>query len=1143
MKTGKKMLSFLLCLILAAGLFPAARASDGGAGVAFCLCDTAAGWSRSSGNFAADGEIYTEAPASLRYETDLTQAQTDTFVIHYQAPAPVDATGYDYFELDLYLENPDLFGLGGGQLELTSSGECDVEELAFDMGYLSRQDLRQGWNHLCLPLSAGALNSQTDRQFDPSAVNFLRLYISGLPASVGEVVLRFDNMFFTDGQGGSLPSAGPGDYTPPAQEPAVDGRSYGDLDGSGAPDSADALLVLQYSVDLVRLDYEPLALADVDASGSVNASDALQILQRSVALTDRFSIEEGYEGAQRTEVGVNGPHLVHTIYPTEEAVVAITDVIYWGAHGDGVTDDTLAFQKALAYAEAQGGGTVFVPAGRYALRGNLSIPNGVTLKGDAPTQDTGEVEGTILLAYAGRGQETGAAFLSMYIGSGVENLSIYYPEQRMEDIVPYPWTIDMTEVHGICVQNVRLVNSYQGIRLGNGNGNALQNIRGLVGTVLKTGLYIDYNVDICRLENIRFTPACWIGSGLSSTGARQAMEDYVYANATGFKIEMVDWTYLADITVEGCAVGIHTSQSTQRENGGSPNGQMYDIHLLDCATGLYLEYVNAIGMMITKGEITSQNPVVLSPDFETSLSLHAMTLRSTGAHALVNEGAGAVTLGSCTVEMDPAQTAGQPCALSCQGGRMSVLDTVFSGPGSHVEAVGCEDISLINCRFDGDPLLAGDTSRIRLAEDDTLVSPSLPASLEYAPVRETKPSGDHFINVLDAPYSAAPSTVTGCSSAIQQAIDDVHALGGGVVYVPAGVYTLDQPITVRPGVELRGSSDAPHHSQVSSTVFYTDSGRGDEEGEALITLEGRAGVNGFKVMYTGQGSGVADIVPYAATIRGKGINVYILNVDLINPYIGVDLDTYRCDGHAVNGLTGAPLRHGVVAGGGSVDGLVRDVQFNPHYYGDNSRYGLNPQVTTDSVFEYQMHHAETFVVRDTYGEVMFHNFVYGALSGLSLEDGADVTVLGHGTDGGNQSLTASGTPKQPITLINSQLVVFGAYGDIMTYIRLAEDFTGRLNLIQTNLWGSPARMIEALGGAIHMTQGNVSSSGTLGIVNFGADTAVSGMKFSQDNPLYDWYLDFSARSACAFGNLYASNGGQGLKYDAAGVMRGTDFGA
>ena len=1139
MKFGKKSLSLLLCLLVLTCSIPLASAETNGSGVPFCLCDTVAGWSRSSGAFTFDGEVYTEAPASLRYETDATQF--DIFVVQYLASTPVDATGTTYFEMDLYLENADLLSLGRGQFELTSSGECDVEELAFDMGYLARMNLQEGWNHLRLPLSAGSLNSLTDQQFDLSQVNYLRFYLSGLPTSAGEIMLRFDNMFFTDGQGGSLPPIEPGDYTPPDLEPAGDDRPYGDLNYDGATNSNDALLVLQYSVELIQLDYEQLALADVDCSGSINASDALQILQRSVGLIDRFSIQNGYQGAQRTEVGINRPHLVHTIYPTEEAVVAVTDVVYWGARGDGVTDDTLAFQKALAYAEAQGGGTVFVPAGQYALRDNLSVPNGVTLKGDSPTQDTREVQGTILLAYAGRGMESGTAFLNMYAGSGVENLSIFYPEQTMDNITPYPWTIDMAEVHGICVQNVRLVNSYQGIRLGNGGGNALQNIRGVVGTALKTGLFIDYNVDICRLENIYFTPKCWAGSGLTDAAGQKIMEDYVYANATGFKIEMVDWTYLTDITVEGCAIGVHTSQSTYRENGGSPNGQMYNIRLLDCATGFFAQYVNAIGLMITKGEIISPLPVLLSEEFETSLSMNAMTLRSTGAHVLVNKGTGAVTLGSCSVEMASSLPQEQLSALSCQGGRMSVLDTEFTGAGSHAEAAGCEDISLINCTAEENLRLTGDASRIRVVQNETLSSPQLPESLEYAPKRETKPSGDHFVSILDDPYSAVASISADCSAAIQQAIDDVYALGGGVVYVPAGIYTLSQPITVRPGVELRGSSDAPHHSQVSSTVFYTDYGRNDANGAALFTLEGRAGVNGFKVMYTGQGSGVSDIVPYAATIRGKGSNVYILNIDLINPYVGVDLDTYRCDGHTVNGLTGAPLRHGVVVGGGSVDGLVRDVQFNPHYYGDNSRYGINPQVSINSVFEYQMQNAEAFVVRDTFGEVMFNNFVFGALSGLALEDGADVIVLAHGTDGGNQSLTAKGTPKQPITLINSQLVVVGAYGDIMTYIRLAEDFTGQLDMIQTNLWGTPAKAVEALSGSIRLTQGNILRCGVMGIVNIAAETAVSGMVFTQSDLAYDWYIDSSAKAATAFGNLYASNDGKGRAADLADVLRGTDF--
>src|SRR5215203_6905225 len=39
----------------------------------------------------------------------------------------------------------------------------------------------------------------------------------------------------------------------------------------------------------------------------------------------------------------------------------------FGAVGDGVTDDGPAFQKALDALAAAGGGTLFIPAGKYAI--------------------------------------------------------------------------------------------------------------------------------------------------------------------------------------------------------------------------------------------------------------------------------------------------------------------------------------------------------------------------------------------------------------------------------------------------------------------------------------------------------------------------------------------------------------------------------------------------------------------------------------------------------------------------------------------------------------------------------------------------------------------------------------------------------
>src|SRR5215211_4705362 len=53
----------------------------------------------------------------------------------------------------------------------------------------------------------------------------------------------------------------------------------------------------------------------------------------------------------------------------------------FGAKGDGKTDDTAAFQKALDAAAQAGGGTVQAPRGNYLFSGHLNVPSAVTLRG------------------------------------------------------------------------------------------------------------------------------------------------------------------------------------------------------------------------------------------------------------------------------------------------------------------------------------------------------------------------------------------------------------------------------------------------------------------------------------------------------------------------------------------------------------------------------------------------------------------------------------------------------------------------------------------------------------------------------------------------------------------------------------------
>jgi len=66
---------------------------------------------------------------------------------------------------------------------------------------------------------------------------------------------------------------------------------YGDADSSGKVDAIDAMVVLQYDVEIIEDTEIDLSVADVDGDGSVNAIDAMLILQYDVEIINKFPVE------------------------------------------------------------------------------------------------------------------------------------------------------------------------------------------------------------------------------------------------------------------------------------------------------------------------------------------------------------------------------------------------------------------------------------------------------------------------------------------------------------------------------------------------------------------------------------------------------------------------------------------------------------------------------------------------------------------------------------------------------------------------------------------------------------------------------------------------------------------------------------
>ena len=215
-------------------------------------------------------------------------------------------------------------------------------------------------------------------------------------------------------------------------------------------------------------------------------------------------------------------------------------VLAAGAKADGASDDTAAIQKGLDEA-TKGGGRVQMPPGRYLVKGSLRIPPGVTLQGvmDSPVWSE-PLKGSVILATGGRDQEDGPALFEMGHSSAVRGLTVWYPEQQTTNISPYSWTFHL-QGHDNTVENVTLINSYNGIRIGP-ESNVRHRIRSVYGCVLRRGIFVDNCTDIGRIENVQFHCHWWSAAAVG--GDWKPVNEFMWKNCEAFIFGRTDWEYV-----------------------------------------------------------------------------------------------------------------------------------------------------------------------------------------------------------------------------------------------------------------------------------------------------------------------------------------------------------------------------------------------------------------------------------------------------------------------------------------------------------------------------------------------------------------------------------------------------------------------
>ncbi|HRF59756.1 MAG TPA: glycosyl hydrolase family 28-related protein [Fimbriimonadaceae bacterium] len=357
------------------------------------------------------------------------------------------------------------------------------------------------------------------------------------------------------------------------------------------------------------------------------------------------------------------------------------NVLQFGADKTGRVDATNAFQTALDAAATPGGGTVWVPRGKYLFRGNLRVPVGVTLKGSwnsVPSHiglrnpgfpKPGE-GGTTLLVTANAGKSDGPAFLTLSHNATVQGVVIFYPEQTPSP-KPYPFAI-ASKAKNPAILDVELLNPYQGIEM---NGAERPLIRNVTGQPLRIGVLTDGITDIGRYENIHFNP-WW--SMKPETIAFQM------GKGEAFVFGRTDWHSVTNCFAYGYHVGFRFIETQQ----GVANGSFIGIGADDCETAIQVDQCAPFGLLITNGQFVSfKGPdptmVVVGPQCKGVVSFVNSAFWGP-CHQIARVAGGTVRFSDCTFVQWDAKNQGR-AAIQATGGRLIVRGCDFREDKPHVK--------------------------------------------------------------------------------------------------------------------------------------------------------------------------------------------------------------------------------------------------------------------------------------------------------------------------------------------------------------------------------------------------------------------------------------------------------------------------
>lgn len=823
--------------------------------------------------------------------------------------------------------------------------------------------------------------------------------------------------------------------------------------------------------------------------------------------------------------------------------IAAIDAMEYGVDPTGEKDSTDALQKAIDDCKAGGGGTVYLPAGRYTVRGELVIRTSVMLHGEewkALAETDGCEEKTVIYCCYGRGTTDGMQ-ICMEACSGLIGVTLYHPEQDMEHPVPYPPAVRQQGADSITVERVVFVNPWIGIQCGP-DANELHFVKNVKMSPLFQGIFMDMTTDIGRIQGLSVSPVWYRrfmeeergADGTHGAKLAEMAAGYMFSHATGIYMARSDWEYGYDISIEGCQTGLLV---TSGQDIG-PNAQFYGLKITGCETGIRMHRGNPYGIAVTdscisSGEGTMKAAVWCDETFDSVLQCYGITVRGRYESLVCHEGKGQVNFTECrffgkAVGSQPlkgdmpegdALEEGSADVIQKAGG-LSLLNVLFFAGGTHVrtgknvggtQVVGCKAIEME--RDDVDPEAWGEQDGAgqgheisvetegnseetteEIIEETLLFAPerlSVPVkrSKGYTPYPySAEPEADCLYTVVQ--YGAVGDGTADDTEAFEQALGEAGKTGG-YVYVPGGRYRITKPLAVPEGVELRGTAEVPCHTMGGGSVIMVCCGEGDEEGSPFLSLKGHGGIRGIVLYHPWQDPILPK--PYPWTVQAAGDRCYCIDTVFVNAWKGIDFGSGGGRDHYISYVSGAPIQCGIFIGRNEGGIWIENVQYNPHYWYRCDLPGRPEGDTWKAFWHNQIRYLDAFVYGAVRSLNVLNTFVFAARNGVRFVEqdgtGASGTIIGHGTDGGECGIRIDGL--EDVEFVNTELVTIES-PNRRIYLRNAG--TGAV-FYNTLMWGAPDTAVLSEEGDLKLIQANIVDSGETAIVVEGGKTDIVATHF------------------------------------------------